>query len=226
MFPKFSESTDESQNDEEEDLLEKEMIGPEFQMSIDKLAKLDLNEASANIHSIFAQTQEDHQADTSVSNDEEDPIEIIVVNIKSEVDDICIAKEFRKQLRTAQLEKSGLSKQNIFRLQNSEEAELDIDDPILCLSLDIFLAISNASEQTYMDVHDALMHYHPSCEIYSHDKIKRVIWDLSGIDSMAIYMCVNTCLAYTGPFAEMDKCPHCGELRYDPLKLGQKISQQ
>ncbi|OBZ72992.1 hypothetical protein A0H81_07205 [Grifola frondosa] len=164
--PNFPESTDESQDDEddneqEEELLEEEMMGPEFQMSIDELATLDLNEASADIHSIFAQTQEDHQADTSVSNDEEDPIEITVENIKSEVDDIRIAEEFREQLRTAQLEKSGLSEQDIFRLRNPEEAELDIDDPILRLSLDIFLAVSNASEQTYTDVRDALMRYHP-----------------------------------------------------------------
>ncbi|OBZ77817.1 hypothetical protein A0H81_02819 [Grifola frondosa] len=147
---------DEDDDEQKEELLEEKMMDPEFQMLIDELAKLDLNEASVNIHSMFAQTQKDHQADSSVSNDDEDPIEITVENIKFKVDDIHIAEEFREQLRAAQYEKN------------------------------IFLAISNASEQIYMDVHDALMHYYPSCEIYSHDKIKRVIQDLSGIDSMVI----------------------------------------
>ncbi|OBZ79028.1 hypothetical protein A0H81_01464 [Grifola frondosa] len=225
--PNFPESTDEDQDDEqEEELLEEEIMGPEFQMSIDELIQLDLDETNADFHSIFAQTQEDHEEDIPPLNNEEDPIEITVENVKLEVDDIRIAEEFKEQLKTARLETSGLSEQDIFRLRNSEEGELDIDDPILRLSLDIFLAVSNASEQTYTDVRDALMRYHPSCEIYSHDKIKKVVRDLSGVDSMVINMCVNTCLAYTGPFADMDKCPHCGELRYDPLKPGQKAPRQ
>ncbi|OBZ74554.1 hypothetical protein A0H81_05359 [Grifola frondosa] len=197
--PNFPASTDEDQDDESEDeqdeeLLEEETMGPEFQMSIDELAQLDCGETNADFHSILAQTQEGHQANiTSVSDDEEDPIEITVENIKSEVEDIHIAEEFREQLKTARLEKSGLSEQDIFRLRNPEEGELDIDDPILRLSLDIFWP---------------------------------VVRNLSGVDSMVIDMCVNTCLAYTGPFAEMDKCPHCGECRYDPLKPGQKAPRQ
>ena len=31
-------------------------------------------------------------------------------------------------------------------------------------------------------------------------------------------MCINTCIAYTGPFAGKDTCQYCGESRYD-LKL-------
>ncbi|KAJ7051941.1 hypothetical protein C8F01DRAFT_1091141 [Mycena amicta] len=34
-------------------------------------------------------------------------------------------------------------------------------------------------------------------------------------------MCPNSCIAYTGPFAALDKCPYeeCGEPRYDQVKL-------
>ncbi|KAF8238029.1 hypothetical protein L208DRAFT_1004018, partial [Tricholoma matsutake] len=28
-------------------------------------------------------------------------------------------------------------------------------------------------------------------------------------------MCVNTCLAYTGPFTPLTACPFCGECRYE-----------
>jgi len=32
-------------------------------------------------------------------------------------------------------------------------------------------------------------------------------------------MCVKTCVAYVGPFRDLDTCPYCGELCYDPIKL-------
>jgi hypothetical protein len=31
-------------------------------------------------------------------------------------------------------------------------------------------------------------------------------------------MCVNTCIAFTGPFSELDTCPECMELHHDPQK--------
>ncbi|KAG1846997.1 hypothetical protein DFJ58DRAFT_717251 [Suillus subalutaceus] len=31
-------------------------------------------------------------------------------------------------------------------------------------------------------------------------------------------MCINTCLAFTGPFAHLDQCPRCGEDRWDMKK--------
>ncbi|KAF8152326.1 hypothetical protein B0H34DRAFT_664121 [Crassisporium funariophilum] len=32
-------------------------------------------------------------------------------------------------------------------------------------------------------------------------------------------MCPDTCIAYTGPFSELDKCPKCHKSRYDPILL-------
>jgi hypothetical protein len=31
-------------------------------------------------------------------------------------------------------------------------------------------------------------------------------------------MCPNSCIAYTGPFSELDKCPKCGEARFELRK--------
>ncbi|KAG2741139.1 hypothetical protein P692DRAFT_201678678, partial [Suillus brevipes Sb2] len=31
-------------------------------------------------------------------------------------------------------------------------------------------------------------------------------------------MCINTCLAFTGPYSELDQCPRCGEDRWDAKK--------
>jgi len=35
-------------------------------------------------------------------------------------------------------------------------------------------------------------------------------------------MCINSCLAYVGPYSDHDHCPTCGEDRYDPIKSTHK----
>ena len=35
---------------------------------------------------------------------------------------------------------------------------------------------------------------------------------------MVHHMCENSCIAYTGPFSELDKCPYCGDDRYSDAK--------
>ncbi|KAI9447400.1 hypothetical protein H4582DRAFT_1798041, partial [Lactarius indigo] len=32
-------------------------------------------------------------------------------------------------------------------------------------------------------------------------------------------MCINSCLAYTGPFSGLESCPMCSEARYDQYRL-------
>ena len=42
-------------------------------------------------------------------------------------------------------------------------------------------------------------------------------------------MCVNTCLAYTGPFSEDETCHYCAEPRYEPIaqpRQKKKIARQ
>lgn len=40
---------------------------------------------------------------------------------------------------------------------------------------------------------------------------------LTGILEVQDDMCVNSCIAYTGPFEDLRECPHCGESRYKAL---------
>jgi hypothetical protein len=43
--------------------------------------------------------------------------------------------------------------------------------------------------------------------------------DLTGIESVVHHMCVNSCIVYTGPFADLESCPVCSESQYDNLRL-------
>ncbi|OBZ69088.1 hypothetical protein A0H81_10834 [Grifola frondosa] len=128
--------------------------------------------------------------------EEEDPVEIDVNNFDSKITDISTADKFIQELKTATLENSGLSEEDFHRLLHPAEESLDIEDPILHLSLDIFLAI------------------------------KQKVKELSRITSVISHMCVNSCVAFTGPFKDLDTCPLCAEPHYDPLKPGKKVPWQ
>ncbi|GBE89768.1 hypothetical protein SCP_1700930 [Sparassis crispa] len=138
------------------------------------------------------------------------------------IEEIKIAEEFIRLLKQASLETSGLDANTIHRLHHPIEAPLDIDDPDLLLSIEIFLSVTNASQATYTAVRGAILHRYPENTILTFDQVKSKIAELSGVVPIIQDMCVNTCLAYTGPFAELDQCPTCGELRYDTTSNGKK----
>jgi hypothetical protein len=42
-----------------------------------------------------------------------------------------------------------------------------------------------------------------------------LVADLTGIESIVHHMCINSCVAFTGPFSDLDTCPVCSESRYN-----------
>jgi hypothetical protein len=53
----------------------------------------------------------------------------------------------------------------------------------------------------------------------SYDQIIRKIASWSGIDPIVYDMCLNSCLAFTGPFMHLEQCPMCSRERFDPVQL-------
>ncbi|OBZ66066.1 hypothetical protein A0H81_13935 [Grifola frondosa] len=137
----------------------------------------------------------------------------------SHIEDIRIAQEFIELLKHATLDESGLHADALARLRNPPQQPLQIDDPDILLSLEIYLAISNASQETYDHVRSAILRRHPETKILSYYQVKKMIAELSGVDAVSNDMCVNSCLAFTGPFAKLEICPTCAEPRYDQAKL-------
>ncbi|KAG2073940.1 hypothetical protein BDR04DRAFT_1127042 [Suillus decipiens] len=64
--------------------------------------------------------------------------------------------------------------------------------------------------KAYNTIHEATMEWHPDDDIYSYYHVKQAIAKLSGIDLITTDMCINTCLAFTGPYAKIDHCPQFG----------------
>ncbi|KZP26461.1 hypothetical protein FIBSPDRAFT_732273 [Athelia psychrophila] len=127
-----------------------------------------------------------------------------------------IALEYIKALENASLNSTiePLDEDFIHRIRNPPTTVLTIDNPDHRLSLDIFLAITNASEAVYNSVRAALLRRNPESEILTYYKVKQMVADLSGVTPILRDMCVNSCIGYTGPYSEATVCPHCQEERY------------
>jgi hypothetical protein len=147
------------------------------------------------------------------------------------VEDLKIALQFIKALQNATLDNDELPGDVRERLRHAIQEPLDTDDPYLRLSIDLFLSVSNASQDTYTSVRKAITRCFPEAEILSYDQVKRKIAEISGIVPLVHDMCVNSCIGYTGPFFALEACPKCGEPRFDPIRLASsngrdKISRQ
>ena len=79
--------------------------------------------------------------------------------------------------------------------------------------------MQNAPQRTYDEVRTAILSHRPDLDLLSYNQLTRRIERLTGITSHLVDMCENTCIAFTGPYAHLDKCPYCDTSRYDQKKL-------
>ena len=106
-------------------------------------------------------------------------------------------------------------------LRNPTEEELDINDRYFRLSLDMYLILTNAPQETYRALVAAFLRCHPEAKgkLLSYDQIRRRVRNLTGIIPIHDDMCINSCMAFTGPYKDLDTCLECPEPRYDPATL-------
>ncbi|KAJ8487112.1 hypothetical protein ONZ45_g14448 [Pleurotus djamor] len=144
----------------------------------------------------------------------------------SAIESVRLTQEYIRLIESATLETAMLDDDTLERLRDPPQHPVDISDPDTRLSLDIFLATSNASEETYHAVRRGILRYFPTSAILSYHAVKKVVAEISGVVSVAEDMCINSCHAFTGPLAHRDTCYICGEHRYDQdqLRLHKKKS--
>jgi hypothetical protein len=88
-------------------------------------------------------------------------------------------------------------------------------DPDIHLGLDLFLATLNSSQKTYLASRNVILHQHPEDKVPSYEQMKQHIAEITGVVLIVEHMCPNSCVAFTGPFSELEICPECGEPHYD-----------
>ena len=87
--------------------------------------------------------------------------------------------------------------------------------PLLC-SLRHFINNAGASQDHYDNLQAIELLNDPKSKFLSFDQVKRCICFLSGVIPLEYDMCPSSCIAYTGPYSEIDKCPQCQTPWYHP----------
>jgi hypothetical protein len=128
------------------------------------------------------------------------------------VEELLLSLEFIDALKKASLDDGDLDKNVLNMLRNPPQEPLDASDPDLRLSLDLFLSTLNASEDSYRSAAEGIRRRHPDDEILSYERIRKKVTEMSGVHPITHHMCINTCVAFTGPYSDLDKCPLCVSL--------------
>ena len=90
--------------------------------------------------------------------------------MEPKIHELKIAQQFIESLKNVTLDNSTLD--DCIRKWLCNPPTSTVDDmlnPILRLSIDIYLAVGNTSQETYNSVCNALMHYNPAEPLLSYD---------------------------------------------------------
>lgn len=132
---------------------------------------------------------------------------------------------FIEALDKATLDTSGLPEHVLKQLRNPPTGIEDYTkDPALAISLETYLHLDYAANTYYNGICQTLM-THYQIEMLTLDQVQRKAEKISGVVPLYTDMCINTCLAFTGPFADLDKCPTCSEPHYE-RRNGKRTSRK
>ena len=104
-------------------------------------------------------------------------------------------------------------------LDPQEHTSTPPDDPNLKLSLLNFISFMGCSQGTYEAARQNTQQCFPDIELLSYYQVERRAQNLSGIVTWEHHMCVDSCVGFTGPYANMENCPECGKARYKEKDL-------
>ena len=129
------------------------------------------------------------------------------------------AIEFIKLLGTStlatQFDPDGLAE----LLDPQEHESTPPDDPELKLSLLNYISLMGCSQHAYESTRQNLRQCYPEIKLLSHFQVERRAQNLSGLVAWEHHMCLNSCVAFTGPYAILESCPICGGSRYKETDL-------
>ena len=127
--------------------------------------------------------------------------------------------DFIRMVREASLE-SQLSAEELATLRNPRDHDSSPEvDCNLKHSIRNFIDLLGCSQDAYTAVRQNLFERDPDIPLLSYDQVKRRVRNLSGVLTWEHHMCVDSCIGFTGPFADLEYCPKCGKPRYDQRKL-------
>jgi hypothetical protein len=130
--------------------------------------------------------------------------------------DLQTTQHFVDSLCTAVLESSGMHDEDINSLCNPGPEHELVDPSPLLWSIRHFINNLLSSRDHYEMFRCIELADNPNDPMLTFDQVKcRVRW-LSGVVPLEHDMCPNTCVAYTGPYSDLEHCPRCADPCYLP----------
>ncbi|PPQ74676.1 hypothetical protein CVT24_003783 [Panaeolus cyanescens] len=163
-----------------------------------------------------------HLADSEDELDEEARNIMEAEQRYSNINHIRMVQQYIERIESATLDNGKLPDFVIEALRNPQNHVVNMEDEDAQLSINLYLACFNSSEATYALVSDAIQARFPECSILSYKAVKQRIASMTGVISVQDDMCIKGCLAFTGPFEDLEHCSSCGEARYFEAAPGQK----
>ena len=170
----------------------------------------------AQEHTSQLESDKEHTVD-SVFEIEHACIEDLPADFVPNIDELRIALEFIRAVQFASLDNGDLPPAVVMWLKDPLQEVLQIHDLDELYSLKQYLAIQGASQQTYITVHNNHNEQFPESPMLSYVDKKVAEW--SSMQPIVHNMCPNSCMAYTGPFAQLDNCTKCELSHWDPFQF-------
>jgi hypothetical protein len=127
-----------------------------------------------------------------------------------------IMQQYLNFMQSAELGKSGMQPEEIEDLCNPVQAYMLVDLSPLLHSVRHFVNNSSSSQKHYEQLRTIERLHRPDDPILLFDQVKQHVHWLSGVVPVEHDMCVNSCLAFTGPCKNLEACAHCNKARYFP----------
>ena len=109
------------------------------------------------------------------------------------------------------------------RIRNPPERLIELDNPGIRHSIETYLALEHSSQKAYERVIKSAKSNFPQApgieNCLSFHAVENLIAAYTGVEPLEHDMCVNSCTAFTGPFANLEHCPTCNKSRWNEAKL-------
>jgi hypothetical protein len=133
--------------------------------------------------------------------------------------------EFILALKNATLEDpvAGMSDEALERLRNPPQVTLEINNPGIRHSISTYLALEHASQDAYNRMRRSTMRNFAGAaavdDVQSFYNVEKLISTYTGVESIEHDMCSKSCLAFTGPYSNLNRCPMCDTSRWNEARL-------
>ncbi|KAF8152476.1 hypothetical protein B0H34DRAFT_677809 [Crassisporium funariophilum] len=179
-------------DEREEDRIVEEDVNDDF--NDEEMRLQDQNDDNNNAQDITDDSEEENDEGNIDGDPDSEPEDIEQASggnendegdyPESHIENIRLAQSYVNAIKSASLNNDKLSQEDIYRLQNPSTEQVDLDDPDVRLSIDLYMSCGKASESTYKSVRESILKRFPNTEVMSYYRVKALVSDLTGVVSI------------------------------------------